>query len=540
MRSLLCVLLLAGACAHRQPAVVTLSVVGTNDLHGHVAPKPDGRGGLALLGGYVANLRRARAADGGGVLLIDAGDMFQGTMDSNLNEGQVVIEGYNALGYDAAAVGNHEFDFGPVGPRVAPAPGDDARGALKARAAQARFPFLAANTLDKSTGRTLFAPSTMKEVAGVKVGIVGVTTWWTPSTTAEVTFRGLEILPLAATIDAEVTRLRAAGAEVVVLSAHAGLCKRVDESDAIQECDHGEIADVVRALSQKVDVVIAGHTHAGVILRLGEVPITEQWNYGRGFGRADVVYDRKAKKILRVDLQKPQLLVPGAVYEGRPVVADEKVAAVIQPFVAAAEARRARKLRVRLATPIPKAYAEESALGNLFADLMLAARPQADAAVTNGGSLRADLPAGELAYGQFFQAYPFDNFVALVKMTGGELRRMFENNLRRDRGILIIGGMRVAASCEKDQLVVRLTREDGRPVGDAEPITVVTSDFLAAGFEGERKATREGVFIDEDHLLREEMVRVLEERGGTLDAAKLFDPNRRRLSYPGERPVTCP
>src|SRR5262245_25533240 len=130
----------------RPVAPITISIVGTNDLHGHIEALP-------RLGGYVANLRRARARDGGGVVLLDGGDMFQGTLESNMNEGAAVVRAYNALGYDAAAIGNHDFDFGPVGPETAPlAPGDDPRGALKARAAEARFPFLAANLVEKATG----------------------------------------------------------------------------------------------------------------------------------------------------------------------------------------------------------------------------------------------------------------------------------------------------------------------------------------------------------------------------------------------------
>src|SRR5262245_10540959 len=108
----------AVACAGRpQPSLSTpsgqptiLSIVGTNDLHGGVLQRGD-RGGLAVLGGYVNNLRAARARDGGAVLLVDAGDMFQGTLESNLNEGASVIAAYNTLGYAAAAVGNHDFDF---------------------------------------------------------------------------------------------------------------------------------------------------------------------------------------------------------------------------------------------------------------------------------------------------------------------------------------------------------------------------------------------------------------------------------------------
>src|SRR5262245_1987788 len=88
-------------------AMVTLSVVATNDVHGRVQQLP-------LLGGYLVNLRRARERDHGAVLLLDAGDILQGTLESNLGEGAATIRAFNALGYAAAAVGNHEFDFGPV------------------------------------------------------------------------------------------------------------------------------------------------------------------------------------------------------------------------------------------------------------------------------------------------------------------------------------------------------------------------------------------------------------------------------------------
>src|SRR5688500_12606856 len=99
-----------------QRRVVT--IVGTNDLHGRVAALP-------LLAGYVARLRALRASDGG-VVLVDAGDMFQGTLESNLAEGLPVVSAYGAMGYHAVTIGNHEFDFGPAGPSATPRePGDD-------------------------------------------------------------------------------------------------------------------------------------------------------------------------------------------------------------------------------------------------------------------------------------------------------------------------------------------------------------------------------------------------------------------------------
>src|SRR5215470_6067736 len=159
--SRVCVLLaLIGACsspakphhaplpqpAQKKAGAVTVTIIGTNDLHGALDRLP-------ILGGYLANVRAARAKDGGGVVVVDAGDMFQGTLESNLAEGADVVRAYNQLGYAATAIGNHEFDYGPVGPAVTAASvEDDARGALKARAAEARFPFLAANITDRKTG----------------------------------------------------------------------------------------------------------------------------------------------------------------------------------------------------------------------------------------------------------------------------------------------------------------------------------------------------------------------------------------------------
>ena len=137
----------------------TISVLGTNDVHGALL-SIDGNRGLALFGGYVANLAAKRGDDDGAVLVIDAGDMWQGSIESNLSEGAAVVAAFNAIGYDAAAIGNHEFDFGPDGPMATPASDiDDAQGALKARALEADFPLLAANLIDKTTGRAVEWPN---------------------------------------------------------------------------------------------------------------------------------------------------------------------------------------------------------------------------------------------------------------------------------------------------------------------------------------------------------------------------------------------
>src|SRR3569833_980932 len=155
------------------PPARTLTLIGTNDLHGALV-------WFSLFGGFVANVRAARAVDGGGVVLVDGGDLFQGTLESNLAEGADVIRAYNQLGYAASAIGNHEFDFGPVGPAVIAKAEEAPRGALKARAAAAPFPFLVTHIVDAHTGQRVawpnMPPSRMLDVAGVTVGILGAST----------------------------------------------------------------------------------------------------------------------------------------------------------------------------------------------------------------------------------------------------------------------------------------------------------------------------------------------------------------------------
>src|SRR5947208_9759283 len=169
------------ACG-RPPAAgtFTLSLVGTNDLHGAVL-ETNGRGGLALLDGYVSNLRAARQQDGGAVLLLDAGDLFQGTLESNLTEGSIVVDAYNTIGYQAATIGNHEFNYGPAGPAAIPQnAADDARGALKQRLQQSHFRWVASNLLDAGTRRPVawqnVSPSTVFTLNGVRIGVVGLIT----------------------------------------------------------------------------------------------------------------------------------------------------------------------------------------------------------------------------------------------------------------------------------------------------------------------------------------------------------------------------
>jgi 2',3'-cyclic-nucleotide 2'-phosphodiesterase (5'-nucleotidase family) len=566
MKSVLACLVLVAACSqpatkhidHGPPTVKkgarTLTIIGTNDLHGAIDRLP-------LLAGFINNIRAAREADGGGVLLVDAGDMFQGTLESNLAEGADVVRAYNQIGYNAAAVGNHEFDFGPEGPAViAKSVEDDPRGALKARAAEAKFPFLVSNINDQKSGNRIKWPnmpsSVLIEVAGTMVGVIGAATESTPFTTMPANFTGLVMAPTAQAIANEAQALKQRGAQVIVVVAHIGsACKDVEKPNDLSSCKTDEevfkvISDLPKGL---VDVWVGGHTHATVAHRIKDVAVIESYSSGRAFGRVDLrVTDTH---VSGVQIHKPQLLCPldgegnppaasechPDAYEGKPITPDPEVQKIADEASSKAAPRRDEKLGVTITSIITKSYSLESAEGNWITDLMLAARPDAQLALTNGGGLRADIPSGDLTYGHLYEAMPFDNRFAIVEMKGKHVRRLVTTNIQRGSGIYSWGGLTAKARCKSGQLDVDI-KVAGKPLADEAAYKVVTSDFLASGGDMSvigRLKLPEGAIQMTDVIIRDAIADVLRKKKGKVDPAQLFSPAKRRLDYEGERPVEC-
>lgn len=564
-----------GLAAERAaPDLVTLSIFGTNDLHGAVFPR-NGRGGLALLGGYLNNLRAARAADGGAVLLLDAGDTFQGSVESNLSQGALVVDAYNALGYTAAAIGNHEFDFGPIDlgiPR--PVPSGDPRGAIKARAGQARYPFLAANLLDDSTGRPVewpnVKPSALVSAAGVKVGIVGVMTIDALRATLVANTRGLRMAPLAPTIAREAATLRSQGAQVVIVAAHAGgYCARFDQPADLSSCDpSSEIFEVAARLPRGlVDVIVAGHTHSGLAHEVAGIAITEALSGGRAFGRVDLEVDRRSQRVADVRIFPPRELcaeedpatqtcdaaaeragpLVAARYEGRDITPDPAIVAAMEPALQRVRALQATGMGVYLDTPVRRVTDRpddlESPLGNLFADAIRESVPGADVSVNNNsrGGLRADLPTGPLTFGGLYDVFPFDNRLVPLILTGAELVQVFGEEIRRGRrGALGISGIRVRAGCSAQGLRVDLLRTTGRLIDAAERLLVVTTDTLATGAVFASVAPPNGFPLPEvAPIAREVVAGWLLRRGGRLRHDQFMNPAHRRWEYPDTLPAGC-
>lgn len=592
---------------------LVIAVVGTSDLHGYIegrplaVPGPDGakqevsRGGLPLFSGYLDNLRAKQP-----VLLLDGGDLFQGTLVSNLQEGLAVIDGYNALGYSAAAVGNHEFDYGPVGPRAVPRAGsdDDPTGALKARIAGAHFPFLSANLLDRTTKKTPawpnLYPSKLITVAGVPIGVIGATTESTPRTTNPMNLRDVEFAPVVPSVLAQAKALREQGAAAVVLTIHEGAnCQSFTSPRDLSSCLNNDerIISIARELGSNVDAIVAGHSHAGVAHFVGETPVIQAFAYGVAFGRIDLRFTKTAAGTYSLDKTRTVIhppielcsvtlptdaelqaappataAAPGpggkapapprpplsrcdekvlagrtlqpAVYEERPIVPNPALLAALKPHIDRVTAQRAMSINLTLEQKLKRNFRNESPLGQLLAELVRsgAARVSGQpvlAGFQNGGGIRNELPAGPLTYGHVYEVLPFDNRLALIRLTGAQLTEVFLKNLAGSHGVLIPGGLTVEARCNGPTLSVDIRDDKGQPLKPDQTYVLALSDFLAAGGDSfgsvVAKLPENAVTYFDDVMLRELVLEELQRYRGPL----LSGSGKPRLVLPMPRPVRC-
>ena len=561
---------LAWTRAPGPPARLTISIVGTNDLHGRIAPDPYARGGLSAFGGFIHNLRAARARDRGALLLLDAGDTFQATtatlpgVESNLSEGGVVVDAYNAMGYTALAIGNHDFEFGAADRAANQL---DLQGALKVAAARARFPFLAANILEASTGKPVdwpnVRPSTIVDAAGIRVGLIGVMTYTGLRQTLVANVGSLVTAPLVETIASEADGLRRQGADIVVLVAHAGgRCEDTSNPRDLSSCDpRSEIFDVVRGLPRgTLQAIVAGHTHGSIAHVFEDVPITSVPEGGIQFGRMDLTIDTAARRVADVRVYPPRNIctrekpsigdcqaagngVP-AEYEGGTVQASAAVESAMAPARAEVRRRRIEPLGVTVSAPIGRIGTPESPLGNLFADAIRAATPDAEVAISYGGGrggLRADLAAGPLTFGALYDAFPFDNRVVRARLTGSQVTLALEGQLgnARRRGLISVSGLRATVRCVGTEPRVTIARASGEPIGATETLVVASTANSSARVAWAGIGGDEGVAMTEGAPLVREMVEGwLRRRGGEISPADFYDAASPRWSVPAEG-LTC-
>ncbi len=428
-----------------------LEIVGLSDFHGWLLPLeprefPRYYGGIANIAGMLRHKEGLTATNS---LILDNGDMWTGPTESTLLRGESVIQAYNALGVAAANVANHEFDFGTE--------------ILRARAAEAKFPLLGANVVRTGTDEhpDFLRPYTIVERMGLKVGIIGLTYIDTPKTTLAKHVEGLEFRPYEETLRKYVPRMRAEGAELIVVLFH-------DEIGVVEGVIHN-VGDL------HITAVIAGQNHRKGTAETDGVPIVNPGPFGRSYVRFDVHFDPATHQVQKVDHEIVD--VTGEV--GAPLYPPAP------ELVAIAEAARQKALSLtnenlgRVDHPLQVGTFDQSPLGNFVVDAWLRTIRQADFAMLNLGALRQPIGSGMISMGDLMSALPFENNLYVVKLTGKQLKA----ELAIDDPI--VGGLSWSyAESGKTRKVISVVDQVGKPIKDGTTYKVAILDFMYTGGDG--------------------------------------------------------
>lgn len=454
---LFCLLALIVVPAMGAGQQVSLTIFHTNDTHGHLLPfsypasddsgdlsglrERTNIGGIARRAALVKSLRAELERKGSAVWLVDAGDFTDGTSFSTEYRGEADVDAMNAAGYTFGTIGNHELNA--------------SLATLKKLIGMVRFPLLCANLTENATGKSLVAPSAIRKLGAMKIGVFGLTS---PSAGNYPAAKG------QLTIGGEIQNARRMAetlrkeADIIILISHAG--ERMDQ----------QIAESVLG----IDVIIGGHSHTR--LPAGEFfwrsdELQERWvngtvivqafQWGGELGRLDLLFDKDEKGAWRVVRYRERLIPVTS-----RIVEDQAVAAVV--------ARYWNPIAARYGEVIGKAAADfvergsDMAPYNLVAD---AVREMygTEIALENMGGVRAPLVKGNITLEDMTQLDPFENTIVTFKITGRQLKDVLSRSKPAVSGIRYrIEGGRLEEAFVGDQ-----------PVNDSQVYTGVSNSYMA-------------------------------------------------------------
>jgi 2',3'-cyclic-nucleotide 2'-phosphodiesterase (5'-nucleotidase family) len=402
------------------PQRVQITILGTTDLHGNINPidyytnKADNRG-FAKVATLIRRVRKEQP----NTLLLDSGDTIQGSpLESfhsrkNNTRTDPMMLVMSSLGYDAMAVGNHEYNFGM---KVL----EKARG-------EAKFPWLSGNTYEKGTGRTHYKPYIVKEVAGVKIGILGLTTPGVPYWDNPPNYAGLEFREPVAEARRWVAALRTQEkVDVVVIAMHMGLGEdlRTGEASPGQIPHENEAISIAKEVPG-VDVIFMGHTHREVpSLYINGVLLTQANHWGRHLARADL-YLQKDPSGWRV-YAKSSRTIPA---DDR-VEPDPEVVKLAEPYD-----RQTQEWLERVVAQSPEELTAEEARFRDTAILDLIQKVQleagkADVSMVASFNQQARIAKGPVTVRDVTELYVYENTLVVLEVTGQQLKDALEHSAK--------------------------------------------------------------------------------------------------------------
>src|SRR5216110_3397125 len=459
---------LASAAAAVESDTVCISILHTTDLHGHILPTADYNGnpdygGLARCAAQIRRWRRQNSNS----ILIDVGDVYQGTDVSLRNKGELMIDLFNHLKYDAWIAGNHEFDWGI----------ETFINALQ----RSTMKVLAANTVldGKAAGAcsdlqhpfAKIQPLIVKEIAGIKLAIIGVTTpgmpYWLPS---EFT-RGIEFQNPVEPVRRAITRAKGEGVDAIVLSGHMGLKMRIGGDD---------FANTVMALTSEfpeVAVFIAGHTHQAIPSRLTNgVLFTQADHFGIHVGRVDLLFDRNSKKLLRRDamceLMDKHFAFDGAVISRAKSQLAESEEALASPIGELAETLRSRSEPGR-----PSDL--EKLIGAAIMETLSERNVPVDGVMHGSFGDTAELVAGPKSVRDVWNVIPFENYIVTAQLSPEEIKISMDEVFATHENRNLLGFAVKTEGRGGKGKIVSMTLANGEPLDRNKKYVIALNSFDA-------------------------------------------------------------
>lgn len=433
----------------------TITLFHFNDTHGRVVEgKYDGMGFPRL-----ADVIEQTRADGGNVLVLDAGDSYHGKPVVNLNQGELVVDIFNELGVDAQAPGNHDFNYGYE--------------RLLELEAMANYPIMAANI--KMDGKSLLTEDyTIKEFDGVKVGIFGLSTPETMYKTNPLNVIGVDFEAPAKAAAEMVTALKAEGCDIIIALGHLGN----DEETKMEETSKYVLENV-----DGIDIFVDGHSHE--TLANGEMVngalLVQTGSYDKNVGRVDITVKDGLVAATASLIEKGaegyednadiQALIDATVEENR-VITDVKIGYSIYELNGERDFVRTGETR----------------MGNLIT-AAIGIRTGADAVITNGGGIRATIGQGTMTKGHILEVLPFGNYVVVKNMSGQAILDALNHGISAypatNGGFPHVYGIKYTLNFSEtaDNFVSNVMIK-GQTVDPMKMYTVATNDFVAAGGDG--------------------------------------------------------
>jgi len=455
-----------------------LTIVHVNDVHGRIS-EDDGGLSFPKFKTFVDQLREENE----NFLLLNAGDALHGTLNVNITNGEAMISLMNILKFDAMTPGNHDFNYGYQ--------------RLLELKEMAEFPILGSNIIKDEDGTSDFEPYIIKEFNGFKVGIFGLTTEETkykshPKNTAGITFANpVEVA------EKMVNELKEKGVDVIIALVHLGI-------EGTAETTSKEVAEKVKG----IDLIIDGHSHEELNEKIGDTLLVQAGSYMEKIG------------VVTLEIQDGKVINKDAALYSKDELAElEEDEEVVEALAEIEE--NSKKLRetvvgvtkVDLDGERAHVRTGETNLGNLITDAMRKSTG-ADIAFTNGGGIRASIPAGEIKLGDVLTAFPFTNTLAVIEVTGEEIKAALEHGVdlypEQAGHFPHVSGMTYKFDPNKpvgERIVEVLV--NGEPLVMDKKYTLVTNDFVADGGDGYTMFKKP--FIGEGGLLSDVLVEYLKE-----------------------------